>query len=559
MSQPDTATPPHKGSAFWLSFIAVVVANFLSALDFIAVAIAVPTMTHDLNGKDNFVWIGAAYGLASTAILPFSSRLADIFGRRPIMLIAITIFLVGSALAGAAQNMSWLIAARTVQGIGGGSILNLGSVIVGDLVSLAERGTYQGIVILAWAVAGSVGPIISGALAQDASWRWLFCMIFCAMIGRHADLVAHADLNLPLAGISFIFVALFLRVRTPEGSMSSKLSRVDWIGNLIIIAGTSLALVALTWGGIRFSWSSSHVLGPLIAGVLLIFTFFVYEALVPREPTTPVDVLKNRTAFSGYLTTFIHGIIGMSAMFYLPVYFQACKDASPLLSGVYVLPVTLPCAFVALVAGIVIKKTEKYRPINFAGWILMLIGFGLCTLLKAGSPMAVWVIIQLVVSSGLGIIWGVTVFPILAAIRVERFASAIAFWNFLRTFAQTWGVTISATILQNELKKYLPPTFAAQFPDGVEIAYAAIPVIPTLDDGLRAEVHVAFAQSLSVVWKVMTGLAGAGLLVNFMLKEIPMHTSRDYRYALQDEPATELHSKGSSSEIAESGCNKTTV
>ncbi len=175
-SSPGTSP---KGSAFWLSFIAVVVANFLSALDMTAVSTAVPTMANDLNGGDSFVWVGSAYGLASTAILPFSGRLADVFGRRPIMLISIAIFLLGSALAGAAQTMNWLIAARSeffytrvnfpleaemraiaVQGIGGGAIVNLGSIILGDLVTLAERGTYQGILILVWALAGAIGPTI---------------------------------------------------------------------------------------------------------------------------------------------------------------------------------------------------------------------------------------------------------------------------------------------------------------------------------------------------------------------------------------------------------------
>ncbi|KAI0363882.1 iron permease [Pilatotrama ljubarskyi] len=509
---------PGRGSAFWFSFTAVIVTNFLSALDMTAVSTAVPTITSDLAGGDDFVWIGSAYGLASTAILPFSGSLSDAFGRRPVMLSSIAIFFIGSALAGAAKTMNWLIAARTVQGIGGGGIINLASIILADLIPLAERGTYQGMLILTWAFAGAIGPAVGGSLAQDASWRWLFY------------------LNLPLAGIAFIFVAIFLRVRTPEGTVRDKLARIDWVGNLIIIAGTTLALLGLTWGGIRYPWSSAHVLAPLIVGLALILVFFVYEKYVPREPTTPLDVLSNWTTLSGNLATFLHGILTMSAMFYLPAYFQACMGATPIGSSVKMLATTLICAPFSFLCGGVIKATGKYRPMNVLGWALLMVGFGLFTLLKADSPTAMWAGFQVVMAMGLGIVWSSTVFPILAPIPVHRFAAALAFYNFLRTFAQTWGVTISATILQNALKQRLPPAFTAQFPSGAEIAYAAIPVIPTLDEPLRTEVREAFAASLAVVWKVMLGISAAGFLTLGLLKEVPMQRHTDDKFGLEVGP-----------------------
>ena len=183
-SQSDLTTPSpstgfRKGSAFWLTFIAVLVCTFVSALDLTAVSVALPTITESLHGGDKFVWIGSAYGLSSAAILPLSGRLADAFGRRPAMLVSVGLFLVGSALAGAAQNMNMLIAARSeclranrllmnahtphwtaVQGIGSGGILNLSEIIVSDLVPLAERGMFMGIISSVWAIASGVGPPI---------------------------------------------------------------------------------------------------------------------------------------------------------------------------------------------------------------------------------------------------------------------------------------------------------------------------------------------------------------------------------------------------------------
>ncbi|KAI9063905.1 iron permease [Trametes sanguinea] len=503
-----------KGNAFWLSFTAVVVCNFLSALDVTAVSTALPTITDELRGANDFVWVGSAYGLAAAAILPFTSHLADIMGRRPIMMVCVGFFFLGSALSGSARSMNMLIAARTVQGAGGGGIINLTSIITSDLIPLAERGTYQGFLVMTWGFAAAIGPVIGGSLAEKASWRWLFY------------------LNLPLSGVAFILVALFLHVRTPAGSLREKMSRVDWIGNFLIIAGTTLALVALTWGGIQFPWSSTHVIAPLIVGGVLVVVFFAYEILVPNEPTLPFDVLANRTCLSGYLSTLFHGIVSIATIYYLPVYFQACMAASPIHSSVNLFATALVMAPSAIVCGIVVKKTNTYRPANYVGWVLILVGFGLLSLLKADSSTAEWAGYQVVTAIGVGIIWASTVFPILAPISVTRFAAALVFYNFCRTFSQTWGISITASILQNELKSHLPAKFVAQFPAGVEIAYAAIPAIRTLPEPLKTEVRVAFASVMSVVWKAMIGFSGAGFLTLFLLREVPMQKYTDDTYGL---------------------------
>ncbi|KAI9056781.1 iron permease [Trametes sanguinea] len=518
--QPSVVSPPpqtksNKGSAFWLCFTAVVVCNFLSALDVTAVSTALPTITDELHGGDLFVWVGAAYGLASASILPFTGRLADIIGRRPIMMACVGFFFVGSALAGSAQSMKMLIAARTVQGIGGGGIINLASIITSDLVPLAERGLYQGFLVLTWAFAAAIGPVVGGSLAEKASWRWLFY------------------LNLPLAGIAFVLVTIFLKVRTPGGTLQEKLARIDWVGNFIVITGTTLALIGLTWGGISFPWGSAHVLGPLIIGFIFLGAFFVYEFMVPKEPTLPLDIMANRTSLSGYISTFFHGIVSISIIYYLPVYFQACMAASPIHSSVNLFATALVCSPFSLIGGVLVKAMNKYRLANYLGWTLTIVGVGLLSLLKDDSPAAAWAGFQVIAAAGMGIIWAITIFPILAPLPVTRAAAALAFYNFCRTFAQTWGVAISASILQNELKKRLPAAFIAQFPEGVEIAYAAIPVIHTLEEPLKTEVRVAFAESMSIVWKAMIGFSAAGYLTLFMLREVPMQKHTDETYGLQ--------------------------
>ncbi|GJE93421.1 MFS general substrate transporter [Phanerochaete sordida] len=442
------------------------------------------------------------------------------------MIGSILFFALGSALSGSAQNMNMLIGARTVQGIGGGAIINLTEIIVSDLVPLAERGMYQGLVGLTWALASGVGPPIGGAFAGQASWRWLFYM------------------NLPLAGIALVLVWFFLRVRVPEGSIKEKFARIDWVGNAIIVAGTTLAIVGLTFGGIRFPWDSAQVLAPLIIGLALVGAFLLYEAKVPKEPTIPWEVLSNRVTFGAYLGTFVHGVTSMALIYYLPVYFQAVLGSSPTRSGVQALAAALVISAFAMSAGISVQVFQKYMPVNILGWIFIIIGFGVASLLKADASTAQWVGYQIIVSAGIGLIFPAPVFPILAPLPVERTAPALAFFAFVRSFAQTWGITISSTVLQNELKKKLPAAFVAQFPGGVEIAYAAIPVVRGLPEPLRTQVRVAFADSIDTIWQVMIGVAGIGLLSVLLMREIPMHTEKDETYGLSAVPVHDEEKDG---------------
>ncbi|THH02025.1 hypothetical protein EW026_g762 [Hermanssonia centrifuga] len=199
-----------KGLKFWLIILSICVSLFLSAIELTAVSNALPTIIADLHGED-FVWIGSAYALASTAILPASGGLAEIFGRRSTMLSSLTLFAIGSAICGAARNMNMLIAARAVQGMGGGGILSLSSIIISDLVPLEERGVYNGLIGLTWGCATAIGPLLGGALAQNGLWRWLFY------------------LNLPIAAIAALLVVTCLHLRTPTGTVREKLGRIDWI------------------------------------------------------------------------------------------------------------------------------------------------------------------------------------------------------------------------------------------------------------------------------------------------------------------------------------------
>ncbi|KAG9050249.1 hypothetical protein FS837_006690 [Tulasnella sp. UAMH 9824] len=482
---PTTSIPALGGLQFWLIFIAPMT----------SVSTALPTIVEDLGGAD-FAWVGSAFALGSTAILPL------------VVIGSILFFGLGSGLCGGAKSMSMLIAGRTIQGIGGGGILAMVEIVVADLVPLRQRGTYMG------------------------------------SIGAYDNITA--DLNLPLTAFALVLVWFFLRLKVPQDDLRSKMRRMDWIGNLLVIAGTTLSIIALTWAGAKHPWSSYQVLLPLILGLAVLVGFFAYEATVAIEPVVPWELVNNRTSFLGYATTFLHGIIATCVisnayLVYLPVYFQATLMQSPVKSGVSLFGTVFTTTPGAVTCGVTVGIFNIYRPQNMTGWVLTVVGLGLFTLLKVSTPKAQWVGFQIIEGVGLGILYAAPTFPILAPLPVGENAHALAFFAFVKSYSQTWGITLGATILQNQLKTKLPAEFLTMFPsDGVDITYAAIPQISGLPEPMRTEVRAAFASSLRVIWLAMIGICAVGLLSVLVMKEVKMHEATDEGWGLEERKRREV-------------------
>ncbi|KAG8924947.1 hypothetical protein FRC00_004517 [Tulasnella sp. 408] len=348
-------------------------------------------------------------------------------------------------------------------------------------------------------------------------------------------------MNLPLTGFAAILALFSLQlIKGPsEDTFENKMRRLDLTGNAIIIVSTTITIIALTWAGVHYPWTSAAVLVPLVVGLLGIAAFFVYEAKIPVEPVVPLELISNRTSFFGYVSVFLHGIVSTAVIYYLPVYFQATLEQSPVRSGTSSFGNALTIAPGAIVAGVSAAIFPVYRPQNAIGWALSAIGIGLLSLLNISSSKAEWVGYQVIEGIGLGLLFTASEFPVLAPLPVTETAHALAFYTFVRSFAQTWGITIGATILQNELKKKLPQAFleglASSAEKGVEITYAAIPAIRALEEPIKTEVKQAFAGSLRVIWLVMAGISAAGILLILGMKELGMHDVTDEDWGLKEE------------------------
>ncbi|KAH7907493.1 major facilitator superfamily domain-containing protein [Hygrophoropsis aurantiaca] len=515
-SHPSMDSPSERGWRFWLIFISIASSLFLAALELASVATALPRIVDDLHGTQ-FVWVGSAYALAATAFVPLSGALAQAFGRRSVMLLALFLFTAGSAVCGAATSLNMLIAGRVIQGIGGGSIASVTQIILSDLVPLHKRGTYSGLIGISWGIASGIGPVVGGAFAESGNWRWLFYM------------------NIPICLAIGAFVLIFLRLRTPDLTWREKFDRLDFVGNLLVAASTTSVVIALTWGGIQYPWSSPRVLVPLVLGIVGLFGFLAYESKYPKYPIVPFSLMSTATGLSGFLQTFILPIGVMASVYYVPVYFQACMSASPIASGVDRFGAVFTLAPAGIVAGASVTRSGGYRVQLWIAWSLVVVGMAMLSTLDADSSRAYAVAIQIIGGCGAGAISTTTYFPALAPLDVSQNAQALAFFAFLRNFAQVWGITIGGTILQNQLHARLPPTFTSQFPEGTAIAYSIIPIISTLEEPLKTQVRVAFAESLRVIWRVFIGIGGMGLLASLPMKALPLHTAVDKNWGFEHE------------------------
>ncbi|KIP07377.1 hypothetical protein PHLGIDRAFT_105716 [Phlebiopsis gigantea 11061_1 CR5-6] len=507
-----------KGFRHWLIIFSVLLCLFLSALEFTGVSTALPTIVHDLHG-DDFVWVGSAYALASTALLPVAGGMAEIFGRRETMLISQALFALGSVLCGCAKNMNWLIAARTIQGAGGGGLQALTQIVISDLVSLRERPMYNGLVGVTWGFAAATGPIVGGALADQGQWRWFFY------------------LNIPLTGLAAILVVLFLNLKKPSGSLRGKLGRMDWVGSFLIIASSCATVIGLTWGGVQFPWASANVLVPLVLGLVGLVGFFVYEAIGAQEPIIPFTLVSNRTSLSGYLQNFIAFIVVTCSVYFLPVYYQACRGSSPTRSGVELFGLAMTCGPGAMLTSVTIVITKKYRWQLWFGWVLIVVSMGVISTLHTDSPLSQAVGFPVILGLGTGVLFSAPYFPVLAPLPVSENAHALAFFAFGRLFATVWGVSIGTAVLQTQLTHRLTKEFIAQVPGAGSIAlvYSVIPIIPTLDEPLKREVQDAFAGSIAVIWQVLIGISGLGFLASLAMKGLPLHSNVDERWGMNEE------------------------
>lgn len=560
---------------FWAILASLSISGMLSAIEGTIITSALPTIVADLGGGELYLWIANAFFLASVATLPLYGQASNVLGRRWLMLSAVALFTLGSGLSGGASSMRMLIAARTVQGLGGGGINMLIELIVTDLVPLRERGKYMPIVLIASLLGAALGPFIGGAITSNTTWRWVFYLnvpigggkfyvthpkelFFCSSVLErkyiciknsilkcptslsYLDHINGADFGMFIVALIMLFFFLHTNYQSDE-TMARRFVRIDFSGNAIFITTITSVLLALTWGGTSYNWNNFRVILPLVIGFVGIGLFVAFE-WTPRlcpEPSFPQVLLGNRTSSAALVLTLIHSMMTYWIFYFLPIYFQAVQNSSPERSGVQTLPIFVGILPFAMVGGLLMSKTGRYKQMHVAGFAVLAVAYGLFSIMKPGSKTAMWVCFQLIAAIGTGGLAGIILPAMQAPLAESHVATATGVWSFARGFGAIWGVTIPSAVFNNECDKLAKglsdPNITESLSGGKAYQFATAAFVNGISDDIsRGEVVHLFTKSLRLVWLVGIAFAGVGFLVTFVEKEVKLRDELDTQYGMKE-------------------------
>ncbi|KAG8623439.1 hypothetical protein KVT40_008415 [Elsinoe batatas] len=479
---------------------ALCMAVFLAALDVTIITTALPTISSEFQSSAGYTWIGSAFLLGNASSVPTWGKVSDIFGRKPVLLVANVVFFIGSLVAGLANSIGMLIAARAIQGVGAGGLVILVNITIADLFSLRNRGAYYGVIGMVWAFASAIGPIIGGAFTQRVSWRWCFYI------------------NLPITGACLGVLFFFLDVKTPKTPILEGLKAIDWIGSVTVIGATLMFLFGIEYGGVTHPWDSAIVVCLIVFGIVTFGIFAVIQWKVSRYPIMPLSIFSKRSTCACLFIVSIHGMVFIASSYYLPLYFQASLGASPLRSGVLLLPTCGALSVTSLGTGFYIRKTGRYLDCIYFGFFFLALGHGLFIDLNADSSLAKIVIYQLIAGFGIGPLFQSPLIALQSRIKPRDIATATATFGFVRQLSTSISVVIGGVIYQNEMRKRSAILVDALGPQNGNAlsgagAGANTQLVNSLSEPGKGVAQGAFADSLSTMWMLYVALAGVGLLV----------------------------------------------
>ena len=512
---------------------AILLTMFLASLDQTVVGTALPRIITDLNGANLYAWVVTAYLLTSTITVPIYGKFSDVFGRKLMLMIGVSVFLLGSWLSGASQNMTQLVLFRAVQGLGAGALFPLVMAIIADLYSPRERGRFQGLFGAVFGLSFIVGPFIGGWITDHISWHWVFYV------------------NVPF-GIASLVV--LWTVLPGIGRRTARARDLDYLGIAVFTAGVVPLMVGLSNKGFINSagqlpkWTDLNVGGLIVAG-LVILVGFVFVEMRAREPIIPLDLFRGRDYSVSMAAVFVFGVAMFAAVLFMPRFYQTVRGISATASGYYIWPLLVGLMGGSIGSGLLISRLGRYKWLMVGGAVVMVIGGYLMTHLTADIPD--WTLWTYMLILGFGIGPSMAGFTVVVqnAVPVNRLGVATSTLTFLRQIGASVGLAVAGTVFSTQFADRLPQTLAAH-----GVPQPAIPQLVKLSELLQsvgngrslleqiftgpaavvipkiiAAANEAMALAIGDLFWV-TVIAGVlGLACTLMLRDRPLRSAREIR------------------------------
>jgi EmrB/QacA subfamily drug resistance transporter len=510
---------------------AMLLAMFLFALDQTVVGTALPRIITDLNGNALYTWSVTIYLLTSTISGPIYGKLSDLYGRRPIVIFAVGLFLVGSALCGLSQSMEQFILFRGLQGLGGGAIFPVALAVVADLYTPVERGKYLGFFGAVFGLSSLVGPGLGGFITDNFGWHWIFFV------------------NIPLGLIAlFILWRLLPAIRRPEAGRN-----IDYLGAAVFSGAVSAFLVGLS-NKQSGQWTDPAVGGLMLLG-LVVGVVFIWIESRAADPIVPLALFRLRTFTISVAAMFFAGFGFLTGIIFLPRWFQAVQGASATESGYNILPLLVGLIFSAIAAGQIVARVGRYKYLMFGSLLLLGLSLFLMTNLRTETDRPILWLWMLLAGLGVGPSFAVFTLIVQNAVSPDRIGAATGSLTFFQQIGGTVGLTIAGTLFADRIKTEIPAQLVAhgvpqpivdQFASGGAAAQLDLtgtgdlgakilagtpdpfkpiiePLIPNIVAGIHEAISIAIANTF---WAGIVAAVVAAILVLF-LHEVPMRTTMD--------------------------------
>jgi EmrB/QacA subfamily drug resistance transporter len=527
---------------------------FLAALDQMIVATAIRTIGDDLKGLSVQAWVTTAFLITSTIATPLYGKLSDIYGRKPLFLFAITVFIVGSALCGLASSMYMLAGFRALQGIGAGGLMSMALAIVGDIIPPRERARYQGYFMAVFATSSVLGPVVGGFLAGQSSifgvtgWRWIFYV------------------NVPIGILALIVVNKVLQVnhhRRPH--------RIDWWGAVALVVGL-VPLLIIAEQGRTWGWSSPGAFTCYAIGLLGLIAFVRVEQLMADEALLPLRLFRGGVFAVGSAQSFVVGVGMFGGMASIPLYLQIVKGASPTKAGLLILPMVAGIMAASMTAGQITSRTGRYRIFPILGSALLVVGLALMSRVGAATPLWQTDIYMLVFGAGLGMNMQTIVLAMQNAVPPKDMGVATSAVTFFRQVGGTLGTAVFLSILFSSAGSEIKSEYAqagttpafgqaakahpgqlAQLGQGASLNDTSF--LKHIDPRLAHPYLVGFSRAMDLVFTVGAAVLVLAFLLSLMLKEVPLRTQSGLEAARAEASAEDgdMPDAGGASHEPESG------